>query len=69
MKRVVLPNQEDGAQSPSPTPTPPAPSAEKAPIERTVSRQKQSLPPELVEILVPSLKVGAAAGMILDQAT
>jgi hypothetical protein len=29
------------------------------------SRQNQSLSPEVMEILVPSLKVGAVAGMLL----
>ncbi|KAK4123564.1 hypothetical protein N657DRAFT_645147 [Parathielavia appendiculata] len=62
MKRVVLSSQEDGTQSNSSTSPSSPPPVENTRMQRTVRQQKQSLPPELMEILVPSLKVGAAAG-------
>ncbi|GAB1320368.1 hypothetical protein MFIFM68171_10578 [Madurella fahalii] len=59
MKRIVLHDTEDGnarsrtavPATPEPRTTTPAP-----------SRQQQPLPPELIEIVIPSLKVGAVAG-------
>ncbi|KAK4044699.1 hypothetical protein C8A01DRAFT_11918 [Parachaetomium inaequale] len=64
MKRMVVQNPEDeNRQSRSSTSSPsPPPAAETGPVERTRPRQNQSFPPDLMEILVPSLKVGAAAG-------
>ena len=66
MKRIVVQNPEDeNRQIQSSTSAPsPLPAAETKPIEQTRPRQSQSLPPDLMEILVPSLKVGAAAGTV-----
>ncbi|KAK3900380.1 hypothetical protein C8A05DRAFT_35992 [Staphylotrichum tortipilum] len=62
MKRIVLPTTEDGTQSNTQAPSSPA---ETAAAERPRLRQKQQQPtvsPELMDILVPSLRVGVAAG-------
>ncbi|KAL2017875.1 hypothetical protein VTK56DRAFT_1579 [Thermocarpiscus australiensis] len=57
MKRVVLQDPEHETHNSTPVP-PQGPQ----PRERKPSQQRQSLPPELMEIVVPSLKVGAVAG-------
>ncbi|KAK4241876.1 hypothetical protein C8A03DRAFT_29905 [Achaetomium macrosporum] len=63
MKRVVLPTADneshEGTQNHT---TAPAPSIEDFPKEKTLPRRRQSPSPEFMEIVVPSLKVGAVAG-------
>ncbi|KAL2135447.1 hypothetical protein VTI74DRAFT_8433 [Chaetomium olivicolor] len=60
MKRVILPTEE-GTRNETEKDVPPSAATPSA-VERRPSKQKQSLPPEVMEILAPSLKVGAVAG-------
>ncbi|AEO57867.1 hypothetical protein MYCTH_2304576 [Thermothelomyces thermophilus ATCC 42464] len=62
MRRVVLENPEDESHRSQHPASEPQGLAETQPARKTRPRQEQSPPPELMEILVPSLKVGAAAG-------
>jgi hypothetical protein len=66
MKRVLGPKPDDDEAQSDPPASTPSPAVEKTLIERKKPRQKQTLPPELAEILMPSLKVGAIAGMVLE---
>lgn len=67
MKRILGPKPDDEeTQSGSPTSTPSPAAAEKPLTERRTPREKQTIPPEFMEILLPSLKVGATAGMVLE---
>ncbi|KAK3302284.1 uncharacterized protein B0T15DRAFT_299655 [Chaetomium strumarium] len=63
MKRIVLPvtASENHEKSQTQTSTP-ASSIEEAPKGKPLPRQRQSLPPEFMEIAVPSLQIGAVAG-------
>jgi hypothetical protein len=64
MKRVVLPISEDERQNNTQAPPPPE---ETVPAERPrLQRKKQTQAgsPELMNILVPSFKVGMATGMV-----
>jgi hypothetical protein len=66
MKRVLGPKPDDHETQSDPPASTPSPAVEKTVIERKKPRQEQTLPPEVVEILMPSLKVGAVAGMVLE---
>ncbi|KAH6849870.1 hypothetical protein B0I37DRAFT_413312 [Chaetomium sp. MPI-CAGE-AT-0009] len=62
MKRIVIQNPEGDAHQSHNSVSAPSPQEESRPVERSRPRQSQSVSPELVDILVPSLKVGAVAG-------
>ncbi|KAH6636392.1 hypothetical protein F5144DRAFT_177689 [Chaetomium tenue] len=61
MKRVVIQNPENDAHQAHNSVSAPSPPEESKVVERLKPRQNQSLSPELMDILVPSLKVGAVA--------
>lgn len=67
MKRIVL---EDGRQSTGkhsgqqPGTSSSNPPDEPHSLRATEQQQRHALPPELMEILVPSLKVGVGAGVL-----
>ncbi|KAL2164329.1 hypothetical protein VTH06DRAFT_3545 [Thermothelomyces fergusii] len=62
MRRVVLEKPEDEVQRSPHPPSEPQGQGEALPAQKTRPQQDKSRPPELMEILVPSLKVGVAAG-------
>ncbi|EAQ91132.1 hypothetical protein CHGG_03067 [Chaetomium globosum CBS 148.51] len=61
MKRIVIQNPENDAHQAHNSISAPSPPEESRVVERSKPRQNQSLSPELMDILVPSLKVGAVA--------